>query len=51
LNKLYDKFYTEKAIEIGREQQKTMDCYFKNLFKEVNNNYSSGIQTLDKVLD
>jgi uncharacterized domain HDIG len=51
LNKLYLKLNTDKAIEIGREQQKTMDSYFKNLFEEVNNNYSNAKQILDKYLD
>jgi uncharacterized protein len=50
LNKMYLKFYTEKAIEIGKEQQKTMDFYFQNLFEEVNRNYHNANQILDKML-
>ena len=51
LNKLFLKLNTEKAIEIGKEQQKTMDLYFKNLFEEVYKNYSKSRQILDKILE
>ena len=50
LNKLFLKLNTEKAIEIGKQQQKTMDLYFKKLFEEVNRNYSNAKQTLNKIL-
>ena len=50
LNKLFLKLNTEKAIEIGKEQQKTMDLYFKNLFEEVYRNYFRSKQILDKIL-
>ncbi|MCT4618843.1 MAG: HD domain-containing protein [Marinisporobacter sp.] len=51
LNKLFLKLYTEKAKEIGREQQKTMDLYFVNLFKEVNRNYSNSKKLMDKIFE
>lgn len=51
LNKLFLKLYTEKAKEIGKEQQKTMDLYFMNLFAEVNRNYANGKKILDKILE
>ncbi|MCY6485514.1 HD domain-containing protein [Clostridium aestuarii] len=51
LNKLFLKLNTEKAKEIGIEQQKTMDSYFMNLFKEVNRNYSNGKKLMDKILE
>lgn len=51
LNKLFLKLYTEKAKEIGREQQNTMDSYFNNLFQEVNRNYFNGKKLMDRILE
>jgi len=50
LNKLHLKLNTEKAKEIGKEQQRTMDSYFKDLFEEANKNYFNAKQILDKIL-
>jgi uncharacterized protein len=50
LNSLYHTLNTAKAIEIGKEQQRTMDSYFKSLFEEVNKNHAGAKQILDRVL-
>jgi hypothetical protein len=47
---LYHTLNTAKAIEIGKEQQRTMDSYFKSLFEEVNKNHSIAKQILYKIL-
>lgn len=50
LDTLYLKLNTPKAIEIGKEQQKSMDMYFKDLFVEVNKNYYNAKKILDEYL-
>jgi len=48
LEKITGIFYTEKARKIAIKHQKTMDCYFEELYKEVDKNHKNGIKLIQK---
>ena len=50
LEKLYDRFYTPKGIELARERRTIAAAYYENLYKEVNEGYTDGQETLKSIL-
>ena len=50
LEKLYDRFFTEKGAELARERQSIATAYYESLYKEVTTGYTSGKAMLDTIL-
>jgi len=48
LEKITGIFYTEKAQKIAIKHQKTMDCYFEQLLREVDKNHETGMKLFRK---
>ncbi len=51
LKKLYDKFYTKRAEDLAKERIKAFNDFYKSMLSELNTNYLSGIDRLNKLLD
>ncbi len=51
LEKLYDRFYTEKAIEIAKERQLAASSFYKCLLNEVESIQKSGVTELKNRLE
>jgi uncharacterized protein len=50
LEKLYDKFYTNRGTEIAKERQHSAIGFYTSMLKEVQDCYSKGIIGINKVL-
>jgi uncharacterized protein len=50
LEKLYDKFYTNRGTEIAKERQHSAIEFYTSMLKEVQDCYSKGISEINKVL-
>ena len=50
LEKLYDRFFTQKGAELARQRQAIAKAYYENLYKEVNDGYQSGKEILNTLL-
>lgn len=50
LEKLYDRFYTPKGAEMARERRAISKNFYESLYKEVNEGYLSGRETLKTLL-
>lgn len=50
LEKLYDRFYTQKGAELARARQAIAAAYYENLYQEVNTGYTAGKTALDTLL-
>jgi uncharacterized protein len=46
LEKLYDRFLTEKGAELAKERQAIAAAYYESLYKEVNEGYTAGREAL-----
>ena len=50
LEKLYDRFYTAKGAELAKERQAIAKAFYDNLYREVNDGYISGQETIKTLL-
>ena len=51
LEKLYDRFLTEKGGELAKERQSIAKAYYESLYEEVNKGYTAGRETLTACLE
>ncbi|OOM74223.1 HD domain-containing protein [Clostridium sp. BL-8] len=51
LEKLYDKFYTNRGTQIAKERQRSAIEFYTSMLKEVKDCYSRGISELDNILE
>ena len=49
LEKLYDRFLTEKGAELAKERQAIAQAFYESLYREVNNGYTAGKATLSAI--
>lgn len=50
LEKLYDKFYTNRGCQIAKERQESAMMFYKSMLKEVKSCYSIGLDELSRIL-
>ena len=50
LEKLYDRFYTEKGAKLAAQRRSIAKSFYESLYQEVNNGYISGQETLKSLL-
>lgn len=50
LEKLYDRFYTQKGAELARGRRAIAQAFYERLYQEVNDGYRNGQETLKKHL-
>ena len=50
LEKLYDRFYTQKGAELAKERQHIAKAFYENLYREVNTGYTSGQEALKSLI-
>ena len=50
LEKLYDRFYTQKGAELAKQRQDIAKAFYESLYREVNRGYTSGQEALKKLL-
>lgn len=50
LEKLYDRFYTERGTQIAKERQHSAMAFYSNMLKEVKECYQKGINELETIL-
>jgi Predicted HD superfamily hydrolase len=50
LEKLYDKFYTNRGMQIAKERQASAIAFYTSMLKEVNSCYMKGIAELSDIL-
>ena len=48
LEKLYDRFYTNRGNEIAKERQQTAISFYNDMLREVRDSYDRGLNLLDK---
>ena len=51
LEKLYDKFYTEKGTQMARQRQPIAAAFYEKLYEEVNTGYQAGQLQLQALLE
>lgn len=51
LEKLYDKFYTEKGSQLAKERQHSAIAFYSSMLKEVQECYLKGITELETILN
>ena len=51
LEKLYDRFLTEKGAELAKERQAIAKAYYESLYREVNEGYTAGQEALTAYLE
>lgn len=51
LEKLYDKFYTDKGAELAQERRAIAQAFYESLYREVNTGYTAGRQMLNDLID
>lgn len=50
LEKLYEKFYTERGTQIARQRQKSAVSFYENMYREVQESYAAGKELLSASL-
>lgn len=50
LEKLYNKFYTDRGTQIAKERQLSAIAFYSSMLKEVQECYQNGIKELEEVL-
>ena len=50
LEKLYDRFYTAKGAELAKERREIAKSFYESLYREVNEGYVTGQETLKTIL-
>ena len=50
LEKLYDRFYTQRGAELAKERQHIAKAFYENLYQEVNEGYTSGQESLKNLI-
>ncbi len=50
LEKLYDRFYTQKGAELAKERQHIAKAFYESLYREVNEGYTSGQEALKNLI-
>lgn len=50
LEKLYDRFYTEKGAELAQTRRSIAASFYESIFKEVNEGYTSGREALESLI-
>ena len=50
LEKLYDRFYTDKGAELAKARRAIAADYYKSLYREVNEGYVAGQEALQNIL-
>lgn len=50
LEKLYDRFYTEKGAKLAAQRRSIAKSFYESLYQEVNNGYISGQKTLKSLI-
>lgn len=50
LEKIYDRFYTQRGIQIAKERESSAVSFYNNMLHEVRSCYTYGIQELSKVI-
>ena len=51
LEKLYDRFFTEKGAALAKERKSIAEAFYQSLYKEVNEGYISGKDALNALLE
>ena len=51
LEKLYDRFLTQKGAELAKERQAIAKAYYESLYREVNEGYTAGQEALTAYLE
>lgn len=51
LEKLYDKFYTQKGAELARERQEAAKTFYESIYREVNEGYTQGQRLLAGLME
>lgn len=51
LEKLYDRFLTQKGAELARERQTIAKAFYETLYREVSNGYIDGKKALSALLE
>ena len=51
LEKLYDRFYTKRGVELARQRREAAEAFYESLYREVNTGYTAGRQMLKKKIE
>lgn len=51
LEKLYDRFYTERGTQIAKARQASAAAFYKSMLKEVKECYAEGVNDLERILN
>ncbi len=51
LEKIYDKFYTDRGAEIAKERESSAAAFYQSMLKEVQSCYRSGTSELSEILE
>ena len=51
LEKLYDRFYTQKGTQLAQSRRTAAEAYYKSLYEEINAAYRQGTKVLGMLLD
>ena len=51
LEKLYDRFYTEKGAQLAQTRRAGAVSFYENLYREVNSGYTAGRKALDDLIE
>lgn len=51
LEKLYDKFYTQKGAELARGRQEAAKAFYESIYREVNEGYTQGQRLLAGLME
>ena len=51
LEKLYDRFYTDKGTQLARARRAAAQAYYESLYAEINTGYTQGIKALAMLLN
>ena len=51
LEKLYDRFLTHTGAKLAKERQAIAQAFYESLYREVNNGYTAGKDTLSAILE
>ena len=50
LEKIYDRFYTEKGKEIAQSRRSSAESFYNNMLFEVRSSYEKGLEILDRLV-
>lgn len=51
LEKLYDRFYTQRGAELAKQRQAIAAAFYEQLYKEVSTGYTDGMAALNSLLE